>query len=240
MEKINELFSADDLKVYQDSEGFNFSLDSVLLAKFASLKKNSRQILDIGTGNAAVALLLSKRTSAPIIGVEIQPEVAVLAQKSVAINNLETQIKIKAEDIKDFVQFQESDSFETIVCNPPFFRTTESSRLSQSKKKQFARHEISLDLETVFRVAKKLLVNQGNIAIVNRPERLVEIINCMQVDNITPKRMQIVFPKENKKANVLLIEGTKNGKAGLIIEPPLIIHKADGSYTEAAKDFFRS
>ncbi len=239
METINELFSATNLKIYQDSEGFNFSLDSILLAKFVTIKKNIKKILDIGTGNAPIPLLLSKKTKATIIGVEIQEQVAKLAEKSVNINNLREQIKIENMDINDYVRDQTSDIFDTIVCNPPFFPIAENVRLSQSEAKQIARHEIRMDLETIFRVARKLLINQGNVAIVNRPERLIEIITIMKENNIQPKRVQMVFPKVDQRAHILLIEGTKNGKVGLIIEPPLVIHEKDGSYTEMAQNYFR-
>ena len=110
--------------------------------------------------------------------------------------------------------------------------------MNDSEYKTIARHEIKLDLEKLFKIAKKLLKNKGNIAIVHRPERLSDIVSEMKKNNIEPKRIQFVYPSINSEANILLIEGTKNGNPGVKILPPLISHKQNGEYTEQVKQFF--
>ncbi len=232
MEKINELFLHEEMKIYQKSEGFNFSLDSILLARFVGLKKNTKKILDIGTGNAPIPLILTKRTKATIVGVEIQKEVYELAQKTIEINKKEGQIKIMQGDINEIWQKFNNESLDTIVCNPPFFKQFEKTKKNIQITKSIARHEIKLTLERLFAIARKVLINGGNIALVHRPERLIEIIRLMKENNIEPKRIKLIYPKKKKNANILLIEGVKNGKAGLIIESPLIIHYENGNYTK--------
>lgn len=224
--------------IMQDTDMFNFSLDSVLLPNFVTINKNIQNILDIGCGNAPIPLILSTKTKANIMGVEIQEKVFNLAIKSVKINNLENQIKIVNGDIKKISKELETESFDVITCNPPFFRVNENSNMNDSEYKKIARHEITLNLEDIIMISKKLLKNNGVLGIVHRPERLVEIIELMKKNNIEPKKMRLVYPKKDKEANILLIEGTKNGKPGLKILPPLYSHDEDGSYTIEVQKYF--
>lgn len=226
------------MSIVQDTDMFHFSLDSVLLPNFVTVRSKIDKILDIGCGNAPIPLILSTKTKANIIGVEIQKEVFDLAQQSVAINHLENQIQIMNADINEYYKELESDSFDVITCNPPFFRVNEESKLNDSQYKVFARHEITLNLNQIFKIAKKLLKNNGNIAIVHRPERLVEILSVMKENNIEPKRIQFVYPRPSMESNIVLIEGTKNGKSGLKILPPIFVHNQDGSYTKEVQKYF--
>lgn len=235
MKVKNYLLGYPNTYIMQDSEMFNFSLDSVLLPNFVTLNPTTNKILDIGTGNAPIPLILSKKTKAKIIGVEIQKDVYDLAVETVSINNLEEQIELINDDINNFYKKIESDTFDVITCNPPFFKNV---KLNDSKYKTYARHEESLTLNQIFKVARKLLKNNGVIAIVNRPERLIDIITEMKNNNIEPKKMQLVYPYKEKNANILLIEGRKNGKPGLKILPPLYSHDNDGKYTEEIKKYF--
>lgn len=238
MDVVNYLLGYEKLKIVQNTQSFNFSLDSVLLANFVTLNKKIKKIVDIGTGNAPIPLILSMKTKANITGVEIQKKISKLAEKSVEINNLTDQIEIVNADIMEIYKEMESDIIDTITCNPPFFKVNEKSRMNDSEEKSIARHEIHLDLERLMLVARKILKNNGNIAIVHRPERLVDIIMIMKKNNIEPKRIQFVHPKNGMAANILLIEGTKNGRGGLEILPPLYAHDNEGNYSDEITKFF--
>ncbi len=235
MKVKNYLLGYKNMYIMQDTEMFNFSLDSVLLANFVTINKSDKSILDIGTGNAPIPLILTNRTNAKITGVEIQKESFELALESVEINKLENQIEIINGDINNFYKKCVSDSFDIITCNPPFFKNVITN---DSNYKLLARHEKTLNLEQILIIAKKLLKNNGVIALVNRPERMIDIITEMKNNNIEPKKIQLVYPFKGKNANILLIEGSKNGKPGLKILPPLFAHNNDGSYTEEIKKFF--
>ena len=238
MEVKNYLLGYKNLYIYQDTDMFNFSLDSVLLSNFVTINKKSKKVLDIGCGNAPIPLILSTKTDAEILGVEIQKKSYDLALKSIQENNLKNQIKIYNQDINDFYDTIESDTFDTITCNPPFFKVNDESKFNQSDYKTIARHEVKLNLDDIFKIARKLLKNNGNIAIVHRPERLLDIVDTMRKYNIEPKRIQYVYPKKDKDANILLIEGTKNGNKGLKIEAPIYSHNDDGEYTDQIKKYF--
>lgn len=238
MKVINYLLGYKNLKIVQDTDMFNFSLDSVLLPNFVRINKNVKNILDIGCGNAPIPLILSTKTNAKIVGVEIQKNVYELAIESIKINNLEDRIAIINQDINEYSKSIETDTYDVITCNPPFFKYKQTSNTNKNDFKTIARHEIKLNLSQIFLIAKKLLKNNGTIAIVHRPERFVEIIESMKQNNIEPKRVQFVYPKVGMEANILLIEGSKNGQPGLKILPPIYTHKDDGEYTEQIKKYF--
>lgn len=238
MEEINYVLGYDNLKIYQNAEMFKFSLDSVLLANFVTINPSTKKILDIGTGNAIIPLILSTKTKSKITGVEIQKEVANLANKSVKINNLDEQINIINKDINEYLKTDETEVYDVITCNPPFFKLNEKSIINESKCKQIARHEITLNLDNLIRISKKLLKNNGRLAIVHRPERLIEIIENMKKNNIEPKKLCFVYPKTNMESNILLIEGIKNGKPGIKILPPIYTHNIDNTYTKEIQKYF--
>lgn len=238
MEKNNYLLGYKNLRVYQDSEMFNFSLDSVLLPNFVTINKNIKNILDIGCGNLPVSLILTTKTDASITAVEIQKDVYDIALKNLELNNKKDQINIINADIRDLYKNFETEYYDVIVCNPPFFKVSKDSHLNKNDYKTIARHEVFLNLDDLFSISKKILKNNGIISIVHRPERLLDIICAMRKYNIMPKKIQFVYPKKDKEANILLIEGTKNGNSGMKILPPLFVHNEDGSYTDEVKKYF--
>ena len=238
MKVTNYLLGYKDLKIVQDSDMFSFSLDSVLLPNFVTLNKKITNILDIGCGNAPIPLILSTKTNAKITGIEIQESVYDMAVESVKINNKENQITIINDDINEFYKNEETDKYDVITCNPPFFKYIESSNINKNDYKTIARHEVKLNLNQLFTIARKLLKNNGVIAIVHRPERFLDVVMEMKNNNIEPKRVQFIYPKTNMEANIMLIEGTKNGNPGLKILPPIYSHKENGEYTDTVKKYF--
>lgn len=238
MEIKNYLLGYKNLYIYQNPSMFSFSLDSVLLPNFITIPSNAKSILDIGTGNAPIPLILSTKTSSSITGIEIQPDVYSLAKKSVEENHLEKQIDIVCADVNEWYKNVESETFDIITCNPPFFKMKETSNVNNSDYKTIARHEVCLNLEQLLTISRKLLKNNGVLGIVHRPERLVDIVDAMRKNNIEPKKIRFVYPKFGEEANVLLIEGKKNGKPGIKILPPLYVHYEDGKYTSEVLKYF--
>ena len=140
MEVINYLLDYKNLKIYQNTNMFSFSLDSVLLPNFVTLNKNIKKVLDIGCGNAVIPLILSTKTNALITGVEIQKESFDLAIKSVEYNNLRNKIEIINEDINIYAKNLETEIFDVITCNPPFFKYNNTSKINDNEQKTIARH----------------------------------------------------------------------------------------------------
>ena len=238
METINYLLGYENLKIYQDTEMFNFSLDSVLLPNFVTITKKTKRILDIGTGNAVIPMILTTKTDALIDAVEIQKDVYKLGKKSIELNNLQDKINIINQDIKEYSKNMETDTYDVITCNPPFFKVTETSNLNMNDYKTIARHEVKLNLDDIMSIGRKLLKNNGNIAIVHRTDRLIDIITTMRKYNIEPKKIRFIYPKKNTESNIVLVEGTKNGNPGLKILSPLVSHTEEDEYTDEIKQYF--
>lgn len=226
---------AEDLRIIQSPSVFSFSLDAVLLAKFAYIPIRSGKIVDLCAGNGAIPLFLSARTQAEIIAVELQERLANMAERSIHYNGLEKQIQIVNDNVIGIAEKIGYDMYDTVTCNPPYFPMHEASEKNLSEHKAIARHEIQLTLEQAVQSASELLKQGGKAAFVHRPGRLLDIITAMRAYRIEPKRIQFVYPKEGKDANMLLIEGTKDGKPDLKIAPPLYVYGPDGEYTEEVR-----
>ncbi len=236
--EINDLVYFKDIKIVQNKDYFNFSLDSVLLPNFVEITKKTSKILDMCTGNAPIPLILSTKTTAKIYAIELQKEVYSLAEETIKINKLENQIKLINDNIKNLKKFFNTETFDIITCNPPYFKKKDGSIINENKVKSIARHEIEMELEDVMIISKALLKNEGSLVLVHRTERLIEIIELMKKHNIEPKRMRLIYPKVNTESNLVLIDGRKNGKDGLKILPPLYIHNEDNSYTKEVLEMF--
>ena len=236
-ERVDQLFST-DVQIIQNREVFSYSVDSVLLSRFPKLPSKGL-IVDLCAGNGAVGLFASTRTKAKILEVEIQERLADMALRSVQLNDLGDQVHVLHDDLKHLPSLIKGSKVDLILCNPPYFKNSETSNKNKSEHYLLARHEITTNLEEIFRVAQQILKSNGRIAMVHRPDRFLDIIDTMKGYKIAPKRIQFVYPKEGKEANMLLIEGIKDGSTdGLKILPPLFIHEADGSYTPEIHEIY--
>ena len=238
MKVKNRLLNFKDKIIYQNDDYFAFSLDSVLLANFVTIKLSDKKIVDFCCGNAPIPMLMSFRTKARIFGVELQKEIFDMGYDSVIENKMDDRIELINGDVKDIDKYIAAESMDIVTCNPPYFRYQDDSLVNSCDVKTIARHEVMLNLEDVIRNAKYVLKNGGTLAMVHRPDRMIEIINMMQKHGIEPKRLRLVYPKMEKDANILLIEGIKNGKSGLKILSPLYTHNSDGSYVDEIRMMF--
>lgn len=227
------------LVIYQDDDWFKFSIDSVLLSKFVTINMRHKKIIDLATGNAPIPLLLSFRTRADIYGIEYQKCVYELGRQSVLENSLNNQIQLICGDVCELKDKFKSDSFDVVTCNPPYFKTENINYLNDNCVKTLARHEVTLTLDDVLRQANYLLKSGGIFAMVHRTERFFEIIDKMKEYKLEPKRVQFVYPKNGRDSDLVLIEGIKNGKSGVKLLYPLVVHKADNTYTEEVSEILK-
>ena len=234
----NRLLNFSDNIIYQDEDYFAFSLDSVLLANFVTIKLSDKKIVDFCSGNAPIPMLMSFRTKARIFGVELQKEVYSLGYDSILENGMDKQINLINDDVKNINKLFEAESIDIVTCNPPYFKYQDNSLVNDNHIKTIARHEVKLNLEGVLIASRYVLKNGGTFAMVHRPDRMIEIINLMQKYGIEPKRLRLVYPKIGKDANILLIEGIKNGNTGLKVLSPMYTHNEDGSYVEEIRMMF--
>lgn len=229
-ERIDQLF-AEDIQIIQSKEVFSFSIDAVLLANFPALPKNGR-IVDLCAGNGAVGLFASRKTNAEIIQIELQDRLADMGNRSIQLNQLEDQMKMFQLDLKLATTVVKADSVDLVLCNPPYFKELPTSQKNPNPYLAIARHEIHTTLNEVVTVSAKLLKTNGRLAMVHRPDRFLDILQAMEAVNIAPKRVQFVYPKANKEANTILIEGIKQGKKdGFRVLSPLFTYDETNNYS---------
>ena len=232
MVNLNDILGYKNRKIYQNDDYFSFSLDSVILANFCSIRKRDKFILDLCSGNGIVPFIVSLRSSCHIDGVEIQKELFDLAVSSCELNNLSEQISFFNCDIKDFLNKENSEKYDLITCNPPFFKYTDDSFINLGYEKTVARHEVLINLEEVVKISSSLLKSGGNLAMVHRTDRLLDVLFAFKKYNIEPKRIMFIYNKLSKGSTLFFIEGQKNGNVGLKIEKPFVVYNEDNSYTE--------
>ena len=231
MIKLNDILGYKNRFIYQDDNFFSFSLDSVLLSNFCSIRKKDTKILDLCTGNGVVPFILSLRTNNKIEGVEVQDNIYDLAVKSNEKNKLDDQISFYHMDVKDFCTKDKYDSYDLITCNPPYFPYTDGSNGNITREKLIARHEYLITLEEIINYSSCLLKEGGNFSLIHRTDRFVEIISLLKKYNLEPKRIIFIYNKLSKGSQLFFIESQKNGETGLKIEKPFIVYNEDNTYT---------
>lgn len=226
----------DDLQIngyelIQHPGKFCFGMDAVLLANFARVKKNECA-LDLGTGTGIIPILLTAKTEGRhFTGLEIQEESADMARRSVAYNHLEEKVNIVTGDIKEAADIFGPASFDVITTNPPYM-IGHHGIANPSDAKAIARHEVLCDLNDILRESARILKPRGRFYMVHRPFRLAEILSKMIQVGIEPKRMRMVHPFVDKEPNMVLIEGMRGANSRMRIEPPLVVYKEQGVYSE--------
>ena len=236
-ERIDDL-EYKGLKIIQNTEGFCFGIDAVLLSDFAKEIKNNSKVLDLGTGTGILSILLSAKTNlGKIYGIEIQEEVADMAKRSVRLNGLENKIEIINKNIKDLEEIFEKNTFDAIVTNPPY-KKMETGIINEKQNKFISRHEVTASLNDFIKISSNLLKERGSLYIVHRPERLAEIIYELKNNKLEPKKMRFVHSNVNEEPKLVLIKAVKNAKEFLKIEKPLFIYNKQGEYTKEILEIY--
>ncbi len=229
-EVIDDL-QRDGLRIIQNKNFFKFGIDAVLLTYFCSPKKPV-QIVDLGTGSGVVPLLLSaKYRSALISGLEIQSEVAEMAQRSVALNKLQDRIEVVNGDIRQWQRHYQKECADVVTANPPYFKSG-SGVANPNDYKLISRHEVACNLDDLFSAAQGILKPGGHFYMVHRPDRLVDIFVAARKYRLEPKVLQLVKPCVGEAANLLLLKCVKYGGAELKWLAPIVVYRAGRQYTE--------
>jgi len=224
MERIDDL-ERDGLKILQNPDKFCFGVDAVLLSDFANVKPGETMV-DMGTGTGVIPILLSSKCPGAKVyyGLEIQEDMADMAQRSVEMNGLGDMVKIICADIKNVTEIFGHESMNVVTCNPPYMNDAKGL-INANESLAIARHEILCTLDDVVAGASCLLKTGGRFYMIHRPHRLAEIFECMRSHRMEPKRMQMVHPHMGDNANMVLIEAHKNEGAFLKVETPIIMYR---------------
>ena len=235
-ERIDDL-QRNHYRIIQDPDRFCFGMDAVLLSGFARVPEGAK-VLDLGTGTGIIPILLEVKTKAShLTGLEIQPDSADMAGRSVQLNHLEEKIDIVTGDIKEAVSLFGAASFDVVTCNPPYM-TEHHGLTGEHAPKAIARHELLCNLEDVISQAAKLLKPGGSFFMVHRPFRLVDSMVLRRQYKLEPKRMKLVYPFVDKDPNMVLIEACRGGKPRMTVEKPLIVYHEPGKYTDEIYEIY--
>lgn len=216
--------------VYDDTL-FAPGTDSFLLSSLPRLKPGLR-VCDLGSGNGLLGLLLLQRQSLlTVTGVELQSASADLADRTAAENGLSERLKTIRGDLREIRQLLPAGKFDLAISNPPYY-SPGSGALSASDALKTARSEASCTLPELCSAAAWLLRWGGSFCVVHKPERLTDLLCCLRDTAIEPKRLRMVCYRPETAPSLVLIEGRRGGKPGLIVEPPLILQNSDGSPTQ--------
>lgn len=229
-ERIDDL-QRNGYRIIQNTKGFCFGMDAVLLSGFAFVKPRERAI-DLGTGTGIIPILLEAKCQGEhYTGLEIQEEMADMARRSVALNQLEKKVSVVTGDIREASRLFGAASFDVVTSNPPYMNDAHGLK-NPELPKAIARHEVLCTLEDVAGQAARLLKPGGRFYLVHRPHRLIEIITALTRVKLEPKRMKLVHPFVDKEANMVLIEAVRGGKSMIKVEAPIIVYKEPGVYTD--------
>ena len=219
------------LELIQDPKKFCFGVDAVFLSDFVRIRPGEN-VLDLGTGNGIIPVLLSAKTEARhITGLEIQADTAEMARRSVAHNHLEDRIDIVTGDIKEAAELFKPAFFDVITTNPPYMLADHGMR-NPDDAKAIARHEVLCSLDDILRESMRLMQDKSRFYMIHRPFRLTEIMIKMNQYKIEPKRIRFVHPYIDKEPAMVLIEGVRGAKPRVTVEPPLIIYDRNGTAEE--------
>lgn len=230
-ERIDDL-EYKGLKIIQNKEGFCFGIDSILLSDFAKDIKRGTRVLDLGTGTGIIATLLCGKTElSEITGIEVQEEVYEMAKRTIQLNHLENKFKLIQDNILNLNNYFEKNSFDVVVTNPPY-KKKETGIQNEDTRKLISRHEIKANLEDFIKISKDMLKDKGEFYIVYRPERLVDLLSIMRKYKIEPKRIRFVYSNIHAVSKLVLVQGVKNARPFLKLEPNLYIYDENGNYTD--------
>ncbi len=236
-ERIDDL-EINNLKIIQNTEGFCFGIDSVLLSNFAGNIKKQSKVLDLGTGTGIIPILLCAKTQLKkVVGVEIQEEVYEMAKRSIELNNLNDKFEVINANILELNKIFNKNTFDVVITNPPY-KKKNTGILNENNKKIISRHEVTATLEDFIKIAKDMLKDKGEFYMVHRPDRLVDIISIMRNYKIEPKQLRFVYSDKNQPANLVLVKGIKNARPFLKIEKNLYIYDENKNYSEEIKKIY--
>ena len=235
-ERIDDL-QKNHLEIIQNPQRFSFGMDAVLLSGFAKAAPGDL-VLDLGTGTGIIPILMSAKTKAAhFTALEIQPESADMARRSVCLNGLEQRIEIVTGDIREAGALFAAASFDVVTSNPPYM-TNSHGLVNPGDAKAIARHEICCSLEDLLSAAEKMLRPGGHFYMVHRPFRLAEIMTSLQSHHLEPKRMRLVYPYVDREPNMVLLDCVRGGKPRITVEKPLIVYREPGKYMDEIYDIY--
>jgi len=219
------------IRIRQKKKGYRFSIDAAILAHHVFLRKNET-VVDLGTGCGILPIILAYRfPTARLFGIEIQKDLAELAVTNAGLNSMTDRITIVAGDMRDCSISLEPETADVVLSNPPYCKA-QAGRVSPDMERTLARHEITASLSDVLSTARRLLKPSGRVSLIFAAGRFVDLVSQMRAFGLEPKRLRMIHSAEASQAELVYVEGAKNGRPGVKVLPPLTVHGPGGGFTE--------
>ena len=239
-----------DYIVFQDTDDYAFSQDSVFLANMAKLS-SSDAVLDLGCGSGILSTLaLVKKHVKKAVGIELQPRVADMARDSAIQNGLQDKFEVICADVKDIRSILKAESFDKVLCNPPYFTNSGNSgqksvsdeendtlNINARTEKSVSRTESTATLDDFVKGASYALRFGGDAWFVIKADRMASLIYSLKSYNLEPKEATLIYPKPTSDVDVVIIKARKGAKEGLKISP-FFVTDDNGEYTDKYKETY--
>jgi len=223
------------IRVIQPRSGYRFSIDSVLLARFISVRIRDRA-LELGAGTGVISLAIAAlHQPREIVAIEIQPELVAMIRRNAELNSIDSIRAVAADLCKLNDAKVPREGFDVVVANPPY-RASKAGRVSPHEGRRIARSESSARLDDFAAAASRYTRRGGRAAFVFAADRSAELISLLRKHRLEPKRIRFVHPYSGAPATTILIEARKNGGIEVAIEPPLIVFDSAGIYSQEARE----
>lgn len=235
-ERVDDL-QRNGLRIIQRPDAFRFGMDAVLLADFTRLRPRER-VADMGTGSGILPLLLSqKQPDAHFEAFELQPDMADMARRSVALNGLAARIRVHAADMRQAYALIGRERMDAAVCNPPYGKRG-GTMTNEASSLLLARHETDCTIQDITAACAAVLRTHGRLSMVFPAPRMLELLDAMRRCRLEPKRIRMVCARVDRAPYLVLVEAMKNAKPALLWMPPLIVYHPDGSETEELRRIY--
>jgi tRNA1Val (adenine37-N6)-methyltransferase len=236
-DELCELFDG-RLKLYQQRQGYRFSVDSILLGDFIR-ERTAGRVIDLGTGSGILAVLLSRiKAVREVTGIEVQDDLAALAQKNISFNDCGDRVTIICADIREVKNNFPAERFDAVISNPPFY-PAKSGKLNPDRRKAASRHELHGTLADFISIAGYLLRRAGTFLTIYPCSRIGDLVEEMRAAMLEPKTLRFIHPRIDEPANLVLAEGIKGAGREARVLPPLALYDAKGSYSREAREIFQ-
>lgn len=230
----NKLFSDKHYIIYKNEKSLAMNLDSFLLAGFVQFNNSDKHIIELGCATGVVSMYIAIKKNKKIIGVDINDEAIQLLNKAVLINNIADKVKGLNIDILELNNYYKSNSFDVVVCNPPYYKTGKQNILKPCSK-----HEITISLDQIISKSQYLLKNKGKLFIILPVSRLDELFVLTNDYNLKVKELRFVHSFTKNEGRVVLIKLVKNAKIGLKVLKPLIVYDDINVYNSEILEIFK-
>lgn len=220
------------IQVLQKCRGYRFALDAPLLADFIQTTEDD-ELLELGTGNGIISLLLSIKPFRHITAVEVQASLADLARRNVKLNHLEKRMTVIEQDL---LQFRPEKKYDVVFSNPPYHKRSEG-HLSPSKEKSIAKHELKCTIFDIMQKTSVLLKKRGRAYFIFPARRKDDFAEAVKMSGLKMKSERLVNAHSKDRPNLFLVECDFLSQS-LKQQHDLVLYDEEGKYSQEAQEIF--